>query len=102
MPLEPIDFIRESAGPDARFFRAADDALELFVALSADGRIRISDGAQRRFAGTVTRERGEVLEIGSNRWSRVFIRESPGGKTQIELHGGPYDAHVLTCEALPV
>lgn len=99
-PSDAFDFLHESADADAQFFRASDDQVEVLVALFSDGRIRIADPGARRFAGMLHNENGEIVEIGSNEWSRVFVRSTPQGKTQLELHGGPYDTHVLACEPL--
>jgi len=97
----PGQFLFEYADPQARYYRAWDDGVEAFAALYSDGRIRVagaSDG--RRLAGLLQNDRGEVLEIGSGQWSRVYVRPAPDGRLQLEIHGGAYDAHVLTCEPL--
>lgn len=97
----PGQFLLEYADPQARYYRASDDGVQAFAALYSDGRIRVagaSDG--RRLAGLLQNDRGEVLEIGSGQWSRVYVRPAPDGRLQLEIHGGAYDAHVLTCEPL--
>ena len=45
-------------------------------------------------------QRYDLLELQRNEWSEVFLRVTPTGRMQLELRGGPYDAHVLTCEPL--
>jgi len=98
---QPAQFLLEYADPQARYYRASDAGIEAFAALYSDGRIRVagtSDGL--RLAGLLQNDRGEVLEIGSGQWSRVYVRPAPDGRLQLEIHGGAYDAHVLTCEPL--
>ena len=92
-------FLRETADERARFFRAHDESVELLAALLSDGRIRLADGT-RRFAGMLANDQADVLEMGADAWSTVYLRVTPGGTTQIEIHGGPYDAHVLTCDPI--
>lgn len=100
-PVAAPEFLREYADPQAQYYRAADDRIEVLVAMYSDGRIRIAGSSDAlRFAGLVQNERGDVLEIGSNNWSKVYVRPAPDGTMQLELQGGAYDAHVLTCEPI--
>jgi hypothetical protein len=97
--LEPMEFIRASADEGARYYRAADAEVDVIAGFYSDGRLRLAD-ATRRFAGMLQNGRADLLELQSNQWSEVFVRETPAGTIQLELRGGPYDAHVLTCETL--
>ena len=97
---DPLYFLRESADSQTRFYRASDDNADVVVAFFSDGRIRVADSENHRFAGMLTNEKGELLEIGTNDWSRVFVRVAPDGAMQLELHGGPYDMRVLACEPM--
>jgi hypothetical protein len=96
---DPLAFIREESDPSAQYFRARDDAVEIFVAFLSDGRVRLADGGDYRFAGVLQGEKSDLLEIGSGQWSRLFVHAAPDGKRQLEIYGGPYDARVLICEA---
>jgi hypothetical protein len=73
--------------------------MHVLAAFYSDGRVRLA-GEQRRFAGMLQNGRADLLELDANTWSEVFVRETPTGTIQLELRGGPYDAHVLTCETL--
>ena len=98
---EPEHFLREYADAAAKYYRASDDRIQALVALYSDGRIRIAGVSDDvRLAGLLQNDRGEVLEIGSDRWSRVYVRNAPGGAIQLEIAGGAYDAHVLDCDPL--
>jgi len=97
--LQPMDFIVESADGGARYYRAGDSEVEVLAGFYSDGRMRLAS-PHRRFAGMLENGRADLLEIDSNQWSEVFVRETPSGTMQLELRGGPYDAHVLTCETL--
>jgi hypothetical protein len=96
---EPIEFIRETADEGARYFRALDTEVELLAGFYSDGRMRLASG-HRRFAGMVENGRADLLDLDNNQWSEVLVHETPSGRMQLELRGGPYDAHVLTCEQL--
>ena len=98
---DPQAFIRDASDANARYYRAHDEQMELLVAFLSDGRLRMADTDGRRFAGMLETDKADLLEIGSHEWSRVFVSATPEGSTQLELHGGPYDTHVLICEALP-
>ncbi len=94
----PIDFIKESAGDDTRYYRASDErGAMLYAAFYADGRVRLADDTHR-FAGMVRNGRAELLDIENNAWSELFLSVTPSGQMQLELRGGPYDARVLTCD----
>ncbi len=98
--IEPMDFLVESAGEDARYYRALDDeGREVLAVFCSDGRVRLAD-RENRFAGIVQSGRADLLDVANNTWSELFVRVTPGGLLQLELHGGPYDARVLTCEVL--
>lgn len=98
--IEPMDFLLEAAGEGARFYRALDDVgAEVLAVFCSDGRVRLAD-RENRFAGIVQSGRADLLDVANNAWSELFVRETPGGLLQLELHGGPYDARVLTCEVL--
>lgn len=98
--LRPREFLMEIADEGANYYRASDATSELVAGLYSDGRIRLADGDGRRFAGALIGGHADVLELRHNEWSEVFLRVTPTGRMQLELRGGPYDAHVLTCEAL--
>ena len=94
----PVEFIKESAGSDARYYRASDDSgTDLYAGFYADGRVRLADAAHR-FAGMVRNGRADLLDIENNAWSELFLSVTPSGQMQLELRGGPYDARVLTCD----
>ncbi len=93
-------FIIESADSGARYYRAADDAVDLVAGFYSDGRVRLADAKHRRFAGMLQGNHADLLELEGNQWSEVFVRTTPAGGMQLELRGGPYDARVLTCEPL--
>jgi hypothetical protein len=98
-PVNPLEFITEANDESAKYYRAADDrGVEIFAALLSDGRVRLADNAQHRFAGMVENGHADLLEIANNVWSELFLRVTPAGQMQFELRGGPYDTHVLTCE----
>jgi hypothetical protein len=95
----PMQFITEAADPDARYYRAVCDEVELLAGFYSDGRVRLAD-ARHRFAGMLQEQHADLLEIGADTWSEVFVRETPAGDIQLELRGGPFDTRVLTCEPL--
>lgn len=66
----------------------------------SDGRIRLADAAGRRFAGALRGAHAHVIDLATSEWSEVVLRTTPTGRMQLELRGGPFDAHVLTCEVL--
>jgi hypothetical protein len=96
----PQDFLFEIADEGANYYRASDATAELVAGLYSDGRIRLADSGGRRFAGALIGGHADLLELQRNEWSEVFLRVTPTGRMQLELRGGPYDAHVLTCEPL--
>jgi len=96
----PQDFLFEIADEGANYYRACDATTELVAGLYSDGRIRLADSGGRRFAGALIAGHADLLELQRNEWSEVFLRVTPTGRMQLELRGGPYDAHVLTCEPL--
>jgi hypothetical protein len=96
----PRDFLFEIADEGANYYRASDATAELVAGLYSDGRIRLADSDGRRFAGALIGGHADLLELQRNDWSEVFLRVTPTGRMQLELRGGPYDGHVLTCEAL--
>jgi hypothetical protein len=96
----PQDFLFEIADEGANYYRASDATAELVAGLYSDGRIRLADSDGRRFAGALIGGHADLLELQRNEWSEVFLRVTPTGRMQLELRGGPYDAHVLTCEPL--
>lgn len=98
--MRPREFLAEIADEGTNYYRASDETVELVAALYSDGRIRLADGDGRRFAGALIAGHADLLELRHNEWSEVFLRVTPTGRMQLELRGGPYDAHVLTCEAL--
>lgn len=97
--MEPMEFLRESADEDARFYRALDETGEVLAGFYADGRVRLAD-TQHRLAGMLQSGQADMLEIDDKQWSKLFVRTTPTGRMQLELRGGPYDARVLTCETL--
>ena len=98
---DSLEFLGGDSDAQARYYRASDEQIELLVAFFSDGRVRLIDSDGRRFAGMLETEKADLIEIGSNEWSRVFVSATPDGRTQLELQGGPHDTHVLICEALP-
>lgn len=96
---EPMDFISESADAGARYYRAIADGIEVLAGFYSDGRLRLADSQNRRFAGMLQGSHADLLEVDNNEWSEVFLRVTPTGRMQLELRGGPYDARVLTCES---
>ena len=94
-----MDFIAEPADAGARYYRATDDGAELVAGFYSDGRVRLSDEQNRRFAGLLQGAQADLLEIGSNQWSQLLVHTTPAGTIELELRGGPYDARVLACEA---
>jgi hypothetical protein len=97
--FQPMDFIVESADEGARYYRAGDSDVELLAGFYSDGRMRLAS-AHHRFAGMLENGRADLLELDTSEWSEAFVHETPSGTLQVELRGGPYDAHVLTCEWL--
>lgn len=98
--LRPRDFLTDIHDEGANYYQASDDRVQLVAGLYTDGRIRLADEAGRRFAGALIAGHADLLELRNNEWSEVFLRVTPTGRMQLELRGGPYDAHVLTCEPL--
>jgi len=96
----PIEFITESADRGARYYRAAGEGAELVAAFYSDGRVRLADTQQHRFAGMLQANHADLLDLATNQWSELFVRVTPAGSMQLELRGGPYDARVLSCEPL--
>jgi hypothetical protein len=97
---DPLDFIKEPADDGARYYRAVNDGVELIAAFYSDGRVRLADAQAHRFAGMLQDNHADLLDLGSNEWSELFVRVAPSGTLQLELRGGPHDAHVLTCDTL--
>jgi hypothetical protein len=95
----PMDFITEPADAGARYYRATADGAELVAGFYSDGRVRLTDEENRRFAGLLQGTQADLLEIGTNRWSQLLVHTTPAGTMELELRGGPYDARVLSCEA---
>lgn len=95
-----MDFIIETADVGARYYRAAGPDIELLAGFYSDGRIRLADAQNRRFAGLIQSGHADLLDLGNNEWSEVFVRTTPAGTMQLELRGGPYDTRVLTCETV--
>jgi len=98
--MKPRDFLAEITDEGANHYRASDGTVELIAGLYSDGRIRLADQDGHRFAGALIGGHADLLELQRNEWSEVFLRVTPTGRMQLELRGGPYDAHVLTCEPL--
>lgn len=98
--MPPRDFLTELTDEGANYYRASDASVELMAGLYSDGRIRLADSDGRRFAGALIGGHADLLDLQHNDWSEVFLRVTPTGRMQLELRGGPYDAHVLTCEPL--
>lgn len=96
---KPMDFITESADPQAQYYRASADDVELIAGFYSDGRVRLADAQLRRFAGLLQGGHADLLDLDNNQWSELFVRTTPAGTMQLELRGGPYDARVLTCES---
>jgi hypothetical protein len=96
----PQGFLFEITDEGANYYRASDATAELVAGLYSDGRIRLADSGGRRFAGALIGGHADLLELQRNEWSEVFLRVTPTGRMQLELRGGPYDGHVLTCEPL--
>lgn len=97
---EPMDFITESADAGARYYRASGTGVQMFAGFYSDGRLRLVDPQNRRFAGLVQGGHADLLQLDNKQWSEVFVSTTPSGNLQLELRGGPYDARVLTCESL--
>lgn len=98
--MRPRDFLFEIADEGANFYRAFDSTADVVAGLYSDGRIRIADMDGRRFAGALIGGHADVLELQHNEWSEVYLRVTPTGRMQLEMRGGPYNGHVLTCEPL--
>lgn len=97
---EPLEFLTAAADEDTQYYRALDDqGGEVLAGFYADGRVRLADN-EHRFAGIVQSGHADLLDVANNTWSELFVRETPGGRLQLELRGGPYDKRVLTCENL--
>jgi len=94
---DPLDFIKEYADEEARYYRATDESGEMLAAFYSDGRVRLADRAHR-FAGMVENGHADLLEIADNTWSELFVSVTPEGRLQMELRGGPCDTRVFTCE----
>jgi hypothetical protein len=97
-----MDFITESADANVRYYRAGSGEVELIAGFYSDGRVRLADAQDRRFAGLVQAGHADLLDLDNNQWSELFVHTTPAGTIQLELRGGPYDAHVLTCEPLRI
>ncbi len=95
---DPVEFIREAADEEARYYRAADESGEVLAVFYGDGRVRLADEAHR-FAGMVENGHADLLEIADNTWSELFVSVTPEGRLQLELRGGPFDTRVFTCES---
>lgn len=95
---EPMQFIAEPADEGARYYRARAEGVELVAGFYSDGRVRLADSQNHRFAGLLQGGRADLLELDNSLWSEAFVRITPGGSMQLELRGGPYDARVLACE----
>jgi hypothetical protein len=98
--MRPRDFLFEITDEGANYYRAFDATADLVAGLYSDGRIRLADIDGRRFAGALVGGHADLLELQHNDWSEVYLRVTPTGRMQLELRGGPYDGHVLTCEPL--
>ena len=96
----PQAFLSEIADEGANYYRASDATADLVAGVYSDGRIRLADSGGRRFAGALIGGHADLLELQRNEWSEVYLRVTPTGRMQLELRGGPYDGHVLTCEPL--
>jgi hypothetical protein len=97
---DPVEFIKEPADDGARYYRAADDSVEVIAGFYSDGRVRLADAQHHRFAGMLQGGRADLVELDNNRWSELLVHVTPAGTMQLELRGGPHDAHVLTCDTL--
>lgn len=95
----PMEFITEPSDEGARYYRATADGAALVAGFYSDGRVRLTDEHNRRFAGLLQGAQADLLEIGSNQWSQLLVHTTPAGTMELELRGGPYDTRVLTCEA---
>lgn len=95
---DPYAFIAEAGDQGASYYRAADETVELIAGFYSDGRVRLADRLNRRFAGMLQGSHADLLDVDSNQWGELFVLHTPGGGMQLELRGGPYDARVLTCE----
>lgn len=97
---DPLDFIEEPGDPSARYYHARSSDAELVAGFYSDGRVRLADAHEHRLAGMLQNDRADMLDVANNTWSEMFLRMTPNGEMQLELRGGPYDAQVLTCEAM--
>lgn len=100
--LHPMDFIRDPADAGARYYRASGDGADLVAGFYSDGRVRLSDERNHRFAGMLQGGHADLLELESNQWSELLVHTTPSGNMQLELRGGPYDSRVLSCDILQV
>ena len=98
--MRPRDFLHEIADDAANYYRAFDATADVVAGLYSDGRIRVADIDGRRFAGVLIGGHADLLELQHNEWSEVYLRVTPTGRMQLEMRGGPYNGHVLTCEPL--
>ena len=98
---DPQPFLEDAAGEDAQFYRAQDAEGAVLAGFYADGRVRLA-GGRHRLAGILQNGRADLLEIADNTWSELFVRQTPEGRIQLELRGGPFDTRVLTCEPLGI
>ncbi len=96
----PIEFITESTDDGARYYRAVGEDVEMLAGFYSDGRLRLADSENRRFAGMLQGSHADLLQLDTNEWSEVFLRVTPTGRMQLELRGGPYDARILRCDTL--
>jgi hypothetical protein len=98
--VEPLEFIKEPADDGARYYRAADDSVIIIAGFYSDGRVRLADAQAHRFAGMLEGGRADIIDLRNNQWSELLVHVTPSGTMQLELRGGPHDAHVLTCDTL--
>jgi hypothetical protein len=98
---DPQSFLEDAAGEDAQFYRARDAEGAVIAGFYSDGRVRLAD-QEHRLAGILQNGRADLLEIADNTWSELFVRQTPEGRIQLELRGGPFDTRVLTCEPLGI
>ncbi len=44
--------------------------------------------------------RAELIDLTDNTWSEVYVRTTPEGTLQLELHAAASASRILTCEAI--
>lgn len=98
-PPQPMRFITDFADGAARYYRALDESGEVVAGFFSDGRVRIADERNRRFAGLLQEGHADLLELDTKELSEMFVRVTPIGAMQLELRGGTYDGRVFTCTA---